>query len=159
MNTVIIGIGLPAAGKTRALSRLNGDLTLYIEIDAMIKKHQPSEPNDIWPLVFQVIAQALESGQNVVLDSTNTTVSDRVDTITVCKDFDCRIVGVWFNTPFDVCVSRNQSRVDAKVSQESLSRMADNLKKNPPSLSEGFDILLEANRDSLAMLANLVIQD
>jgi len=56
---------------------------------------------------------------------------------------DSQITLIKFQTPYNVCVKRNNERpTDRKVPDSSMERMKKNLEDNPPEESEGFKIIL-----------------
>ena len=64
------------------------------------------------------------------------------------------IVGFVFTTSLRDCLNRNAAR-DEGVPEKVIVQMYNQLRKNPPSISEGFDILLNIDRSFGTALASL----
>ena len=144
----IIGIGAPGCGKTSLLKPLAARKNYtYINADD-IREELTGDPTDhehepaVWRIVHERIASALPS-TGIVLDATHTRRNARTKMIRYCRAHGARrIVGYWFNTPIDVCLTRNKVR-DRKVPNEVIRVMHDRLKTTPPTLEEGFDDLIQ----------------
>ena len=101
----------------------------------------------------------LKQGNNVIYDACNSHYKTRLRTLNsfkkILNDIDVSIVGIYFDVDKEECIKRNEKRqkegsfiidkngnkkiVERNVPVEVIERMHDNLQKNPPSLSDGFD--------------------
>ena len=147
MAKITMLIGIPGSGKTTyAKKNLNG---IYVSPDAIRKELYgdisiQGNPSEVFGLIESKIKEALNNGNNVVYDATNTT-KFRSETIKEFRSYGAsEINGVFLNTPFEICMERNLSRKDRSepVPEEVMLRMFSALKENMPSANE-FDNYIE----------------
>lgn len=143
MAKAYIGIGLPGSGKTTHLKKFayeaGADYVCADDIrtewygDASVQ----ANPGLIWEEVRRRARKALMAGRDVVVDGTNIKRADRQQIIRACGAAE-KVVAVWCQAPFGVCMQRNRAR-DRVVPDYAMRRMKRQLYQNPPSRSEGFD--------------------
>ena len=76
-------------------------------------------------------------GNNLFFDATNTTVKERRTLIAFAHVHDTPIAAIHFDTPLEVCLQRNQGRLDGRlVPSDIIKAMVERLVV--PTLSEGF---------------------
>ena len=132
-------VGLPGSGKTTWL-RQQGKPSL--SSDAIRETVTGDEANqDQNRLVFSVLRSLarvrLAAGcAETWIDSTALTRRERRSWIRLAEMHGCAVEAVFFDTPLEVCRSRNAAR-ERKVPGEVMERMAARL--TPPALEEGFD--------------------
>ncbi|WP_340673646.1 AAA family ATPase [Brevibacillus agri] len=122
MNKLIMMVGIPGSGKTRAAEQIaKKERAVLVSTDAVrLELFGDEAKRRKNPLVFQAvyarIGQAFAAGSDVVFDATNV---DRDKRIAVLERFAPAIAECYYlNTPFDVCLQRNQARkrkLDASV--------------------------------------------
>lgn len=147
MGIYYLNIGAPGAGKSTYVDRL------------LCKKVSPDKIRDEQKITIQAsydvaiarIKETLMNGEDVLLDATNQTSRKRRNMIAVGKLHADRVVGIWLNTPVEICVRRHIQRMASgetserytKENQESfediIQRYCEALEKEPPTLDEGFD--------------------
>ncbi len=152
-NTVIMMIGIPASGKSTKAKELTKDFNLEIVCPNDIRKELygdvsiQGDGDKVFSIAFDRIGKLLQEGKNVVFDATNT--ASRRKYIQRLRDLGAEeIIGVYMDTPIDVCLKRNYARNDRSkpVPKRILYRMAENLEHNPPSSRE-FDRFIHAQWD------------
>ena len=74
--------------------------------------------------------------RDVVYDATNLKASYRVEFLDTLRLLNCKKVCVFVDTPFEVCVKRNEER-ERTVPKEAMDRMKRFLE--PPTFAEGWD--------------------
>lgn len=140
----IIGIGLPGCGKTtilKPLAKVNN--LVYINADD-IREELTGDPTnhakdaEVWEELYHRIADGL-MGRGVVVDVTNTKLSDRRQMVSFARRNGAKkIEGYFIKAPVETCMERNNKR-HRVVPSAALNKMQRRLERNPPSLNEGFD--------------------
>lgn len=81
------------------------------------------------------------SEKSVYFDATSVAPKRRKHLLQLIKKSKAKKICVYLNTPFNVCIERNNTRTDdRKVPMDVMKRMNDNLKT--PDKSEGFDQII-----------------
>lgn len=137
MGVAIIGIGLPGSGKTEALKKIATETrAIYIcPNDIAEGLPFPMPITDIWSQAYARIRMALWAGHNVVINATNVRAHYRRILVERVSGWATEIVGLWFDTPYEVCL-RN-----TRVPEAAMRTMATALEIAPPDLNEGFNNL------------------
>ena len=142
MNKIIMLIGAPASGKSTAAEKL------AVKYDAVIistdrlraevngAEHIQKNWFKIEALLYVRIVDAIKQNKNIILDSTHFKKEYRAKII---KEFArySDISAYFFNYPFSVIYKRNKERARV-VPFNVLKGMYKELKKAPPTLTEGF---------------------
>ncbi|MFA6587703.1 MAG: ATP-binding protein [Patescibacteria group bacterium] len=151
MRKVIIGIGIPGSGKTKALKELAEKFGYaYVCPDDIRAKllgntTDQSKGDEVWDEAYNRVATALAEGQAVVFDATFTNEPARLELINFAREHGAdKIQGIRIDAPLEVAKERNQSR-DRVVPEHVLERMDAKLHKNEPNLGEGFDSIFTLN--------------
>ncbi len=144
----IIGIGLPASGKSTLLKplaqQLNAEYVCPDEIRRELGDVNDQSRNDkVWEEAYHRIGQALSSGRSVVVDVTNCNAAYRRQLVAHCRQWTDQVKGAWFRTQLKVCLQRNQAR-ERHVPEKAIRRMEMELQTDPPSLGDGFSKLVTA---------------
>src|ERR1700738_2724759 len=138
MSKLIIPVGLPGSGKSTWLARLGVNAISSDEIRRWIAD-DPTNQN-IHRTVFRtmryLIVQRLKVGRPATyVDATHLTPWERRPYIRLGQLHDCDVDAIFFDTPVEICIARNQAR-SRVIPQDALLLMASKLV--PPSLAEGF---------------------
>lgn len=145
MVTYYFMIGIPGSGKSTHAASLGCRI---ICPDTIREKYRVGSP-EAFAIARQEIKSALEAGEDVVFDATNTLRIHRADMINAGKPYADKVVCVWMDVPLDVCIARHISRMQQGVRTSLpvavIERMANQLAENPPDISEGFDEILRIN--------------
>ncbi|MGD1937259.1 MAG: AAA family ATPase [Cyanophyceae cyanobacterium] len=116
-----------------------------------------------WAAIWQEVGAQWRRGINgirtgtlraVLYDATHANRRDRRRAIRAARQTGFTTVdGYWLNVPLEVCLARNARR-SRQVPEPVVCRMHQQLQRNPPALSDGFDYLYTVGSDG-ADLGNL----
>jgi D,D-heptose 1,7-bisphosphate phosphatase len=84
------------------------------------------------------ITELLTAGHSVVLDNTNVSKAERAPVIAIGKKLGARIIGYWFDIPFDICLARNMER-EGKAKVPPVAMYVARKRWANPTMDEGFD--------------------
>jgi predicted kinase len=131
---LIIFMGLQASGKS-TFYRLHFAAThTYVSKD-LLHKHKGRRQ-------MQLVEEALQAGQSVVVDNTNPTLLDREQLIRLGHEYGAKVIGYYFETSMRESLERNKTRLGkARVPDVAIYVTAKKLV--PPSYTEGFDTLYD----------------
>lgn len=140
MSKITMLIGIPGSGKSTYAKKLSG---VYVSPDAIRKElygdiSVQGNPAEVFGLVESRIREAIKDGVDVVYDATNTT-KYRKETVAEFREYGAtEIDGVFMNTPYDVCMERNNKRNDRSepVPADVMERMYNALMENLPKADE-----------------------
>ena len=153
---IIILIGPPGAGKTTyrkafiEKTKLASFDCCYISSDEL--RTYKKEHNLIWDSstlfaeIKQRILDILKDNSWVILDATNCNKLHRSSTVKKIRKTvpSAQIIGVVFNCTLYDCLTQNHNR-DVIVPDDVVIKMWENLRDNPPSINEGFDVIIDSN--------------
>lgn len=135
---VLLAVGLPGAGKSSYFARLGVHPLSSDAVRLLLADDETDQT--IHTQVFATLRYI--AGQRIALnrpatyiDATNLTLRDRLPWIALARDNNCAIEALYFDTPLDLCKTRNAAR-GRKVPPAALTLMAAALV--PPSAEEGF---------------------
>lgn len=145
MSKLILGIGLPGSGKTTALKPFadtNGytyispdDIRTEVSGDASVQ----IDMRQVWDLVHERTKEALERGDNVVVDATFVKDWERKDFIYFARENGAtKVQGVFADVPYEVASERNKER-ERVVPEHAMERMNRFLVGDEPTVEDGFD--------------------
>ncbi len=151
MPKLIIGMGLPGAGKSTVLAKFaikyGYELISVDEVRAKngLTTEQPSTERE-WDEIRTRTLESYRAGKTVVIDGTflgniRNKFIDFVRESGVQK-----IQGLLVDTPSEVAWERNLAR-DRKTAREVFDDRLDNLKNLPPEVDEGFDSIFTVNEN------------
>ncbi len=132
-------VGLPGSGKTTWLER-NGKASLSSDaLRAQLTGDAANQNQN--SLVFanlrQMVRERLEAGcDETWIDSTALTPRERRVWIRLARPYGCPVEAVFFDTPLDVCLARNEAR-ERKVPAAAMERMAKRMVR--PQVEEGLN--------------------
>jgi predicted kinase len=87
-----------------------------------------------------LITEALAAGHDVVVDNTNPTVEERASILEIGRLFGARLLGYFFESDFEQCVTRNATRAGRDLVPD-VGLRSTSARLVIPSLDEGFDQL------------------
>jgi predicted kinase len=131
---LILLIGLQAAGKTTFYRQRFADAYMHISIDLLRNNPHPARRQT------QMIEQALQAGESVVVDNTSPTAEVRAPLIALGKQNECTIIGYYFPPDVASSLKRNAGR-ESKAKVPPVAIYATRKKLQPPLYDEGFDAL------------------
>ena len=155
---VIVCCGIPGAGKSTWFNDKlkNGDWGPFsplavrinmdeIRIDVTGSDEDQSKNHIVARLAESKLKWNLDNGAPIIVwDNTSITPKYRKVVIELAKKANYRVLCVFFNTPLDVCLSRNKNR-SRVVPEDVIRNMHNNITLNPPTKEEGFDDIIVVN--------------
>ena len=141
---VLIGIGIPGAGKTTHLSELALDTgTIRLSPDdireRLLGDYRDNTQNTlVWQRLYSQIRAVLRGG-SVIVDGSGTNPMYRRQDIELYRSWGAeRVIGVVFVVPLEVALARNAQR-EKPVPPEGIHHFYELLMAYPPSKEDGFD--------------------
>jgi predicted kinase len=129
-------VGLPRSGKTRHAKRLEADgwvrvcpdeIRLALHGEPFIGRAEPF----VWAIAETMARALLLGGRKVLIDATNTTKERRRQWVYLAREFNLRPEIHWIETPYEVCLKRNNGFLDEKIIERMYKQF------EPPSGYEG----------------------
>jgi predicted kinase len=143
-KTVVLGIGIPGAGKTSYLKPLAEKLEYkYVSPDDADIFNAAKQANDfsIWDKTFKKIYSYLRQGYSVILDTQLAKLEWRRQSINLLRENGANFIqGIYFKTSLEVAKERN-SRRTKPVPEIVINAAWQELQNNPPKTEEGLDDL------------------
>lgn len=148
MSKLVITIGIPGSGKSTWLAHLGVNAISSDEIRRWIADDPTNQT--IHRIVFRtaryLIVQRLNAARPATyVDATHLTPWERRPYIRLGQLYDCDVEAVFFDTPVEICIARNQAR-SRIVPHDALLMMAGKLV--PPTLAEGFSAVTRVVPDA-----------
>lgn len=147
---VLIGIGIPGAGKTTKLSEYAVETgTIRLSPDdireRLLGDYRDNTQNPlVWQRLYSQIRAVLRGG-SVIIDGSGTNPMFRRQDIELYRSWGARrVVGVVFEVPLELALKRNADR-DKPVPEDGIRHFYELLNAYPASLEEGFDELFVVN--------------
>lgn len=145
---IIVGIGMPGAGKTTFLKPLaekhdwvyvnRDDIRIELFNDALAQTNKEL----VWGEADRRVLDALTRGQSVIYDATFAESTKRRAFITHLREMGWkRVIGFYANTPPNIAIERNWHRDRVVPESELDANFIEPLAKEPPALTDGFDEL------------------
>lgn len=152
MQRLIVLVGVPASGKSTIAENIKDESFDIHSSDAIRKELYGSEqilgnPAEIFNLMYKRTLDSLNSGKNVIYDSTNISRKDRIRLLNFISKInnlskECIIAAATIDTIFE----RNKNR-ERKVPENVILNMLKNF--NMPLINEGFDNITVVNTSDL----------
>lgn len=143
----IIMVGPPGSGKTTVAKQLASEYDFVRVSPDEIRKELTGDTtdqtrnNEVFGVVYSELEELLESGKNVVYDATNCRGAYRYKILDVTRDLAYKIICICATTSIGECLDRNKER-DRHVPEDVIERMYFTLKKHPPVIFEGYDMIV-----------------
>ncbi len=139
----IIFVGLQASGKSTFYLREFYKTHIRLNMDMLKTRHR----EDI------LLNACIEGKQKVVIDNTNPSIEERCKYIKEFKKGKFKIIGYYFDSDIQLCISRNNKRSGKeKIPEIGIKGTYKKLKQ--PSYKEGFDKLFYVSLQGDAFIIN-----
>ena len=155
MNRLVITIGIPGCGKStyaKKLISLNPDW-VHISRDNIRyeyvsdQAHYYDHEDEVYKEFCNRITMHLMKNKTVIADATHLTTGSRKKLINSLGITPDEIIAIWFTTPFEVCMKRNQTREGiTRVPDKVMYQMKNRFR--PPSVNEGFNQIVKIIGDN-----------
>ncbi len=149
MTKLILMIGLPGSGKSFFAHKLINHHPNYqlISTDAIRAQLFGDEAIQgpwlkVWTQIQQQFQQAVIQASDAIYDATNAQRSQRRQVVILAREMGFNpILGLWVDTPLELCLVRNQNRF-RQVPEPVILRMHRQMLDAPPSLDDQLDSLI-----------------
>ena len=129
MPAMIIMMGIQGSGKSTFCAK---NFSEYTRINLDTLRTRKKEKDALW--------LAINRKENIIIDNTNPTASDRKKYIEAGKASQYRIIGYFMQSRLQECIERNDSR-QGKEKIPSIAIACTSNKLEMPGYEEGFDEL------------------
>jgi len=165
MSKLVLGVGLPGSGKTTALKPFaEANKYTYISPDDIRREVSgdasvQTDMRQVWDLVHERTKEALERGENVVVDATFVKDWERKDFIAFARENGAtKVQGVFADVSYEIANERNKMR-DRVVPEHAMERMNRFLDGDEPSVEDGFDSVFSINEFQELEKAEVTMED
>lgn len=117
MKTIHMMIGIPGSGKTTFVNKFSKERNIYVVSTDIVRMSNPGIlESDVWPRVYKMIGEILDTNDEVIFDATNVTkkVRDRFKENVNKYITDYEIIGYYFPTNYTECIKRVAKRNESK---------------------------------------------
>ncbi|KOR30157.1 kinase [Achromatium sp. WMS1] len=126
----VIFVGLQASGKSSFFRERFYTTHIRLNLDMLRTRHREAI----------LLAACIKAKQPVVIDNTNPTIAERTKYIVAFKQAQFKVVGFYFQSKLNICLSRNRQRQGkARIPDAGIRGTYNRL--NIPDVNEGFDEL------------------
>jgi len=129
----IIFIGIPATGKSTFYQKNFADTHIRVNLDMLKTRNRESK----------LIQFCIETEQPMVIDNTNPSKKEREKYFPLLKKVKMPIIGFYFQANLDICIKRNEKRLDKNLPKVAV--IASYQRLEIPSMNEGFDKLFSVH--------------
>lgn len=143
----IMMCGAPGSGKTTAAKTLSesSDMWTIVATDAIREelfndRYNQEDNKQVYSTAYNRIVTGLKNGDNIIYDATNCNKHYRKKILKFAIPYANKIICYASASSLRECLERNAKR-DFVVPEEAIERMYISLRKYPPSLYEGFDMI------------------
>jgi predicted kinase len=148
MPKTLVLVGLPGSGKStlaREMQKIFGAASAIISPSQVESEHPEWAGNN--PLIFSCLhfrlGQTLDQQRTAIYDATNAVPEHRRQILEVTREHQASAIAVWLDTPVKLCLERAFNRPpdirQVNLTPEVIERMAEVIRRFPPSHNEGFD--------------------
>lgn len=170
MKKLILGIGIPASGKSFFLEpfaqRYGYEYLCVDQIRAEfgVDRDNPLASSNnpvtygVWDQVRLRTFQNLSEGKNVIVDATFASDSLRREFVGIGNKCGVnKIIGFYMQTPKEIAWQRNLQR-EHPVPEEVFLERVSQLDLKPPSIEDGFNFIISFNEKGLLSVQNGILR-
>lgn len=126
-GTLFLTVGAPGSGKTTWLKN-NYSMLPIVSTDQIRKQLTGDESNqdhndEVFNIAHEKICDILNNGKQVAFDATNLIFDNRKSILDLARSLGAQIVYLYFDTSYDVCLSRAKNRKSLPISREVLDSL------------------------------------
>ena len=146
-GVLVIMIGAPGCGKSTKSEELAQQGFCVICPDKIRAELTGDESDqtrneDVFELAYSRVEDLLQDGEDVVFDATNAYNNHREKLLRRTAKYRKGAVAMVSTECLRKCLERNDNRPGRKVPEEVILRIYKRLLEHPPSLLEGFDLIV-----------------
>lgn len=150
MAVLHLMIGIQGSGKSTYSKKLSKQYNCIIASTDEVRKTIPNiNEKDVFPAVFEMCANELKEGRDVIFDATNITPNVRNRNISAIKNIfnDFKIYAYFINTDVEICKKRVEKRNKLEGEIFIPLEVIESYSRNiiPPSEEEKFDKIIVLN--------------
>jgi predicted kinase len=135
---LIVLVGLPGSGKSMWAAEQSAGVLSSDAVRELLTGDAENQTANrlVFPTLRNLLAQRVKAGMEAtILDATSLTPKERRAWVRTAESLGCEAEAVFFDTPLELCKSRNATR-SRVVPEDVMERFAARLV--PPSEAEGF---------------------
>ena len=142
MSKLIVLVGLPGSGKSTLAQKLKIEYKAEIISSDTLRKElygtelDQNHNSEVFAEMQKRTIDLLKLNKNVIYDATNINSRKRMHLLRCTNKYTKTAICYFLATPYEMCLERNNQRVDRKVPEEVIKRMLYSF--HTPSIREGF---------------------